>query len=235
MDKGDTVKDILCFLQNQWERDADDWNQRYERMELDLRLRLRQRIITGYICNGHSMTAKRLQEAFGNMLKEMTFENASPRIGNKSSDKFPPDLEHIKAVIDHVQPLLIVTFGKIAHDGVSKVWPQEQLLPLPHPVARQLEPGEWKAWRQTVQDELEGVHTMLMTPQKLRERLMQQFPVGTRVCHRIYGTGTVLGVLEPDEYEDVYVQVSYDDGDERTPTQADHRDLKIIQAKVEAR
>lgn len=148
-------RQILCFMQNQWEADSNRWNAYWEekRATPDYH-KLRLYIIGGYTRSGYSATAKRLQKAFGDLAEEMEWENSTPKVGGFSASKFPPDLDHMRAVIEHVSPVLVVTFGSVARDGLKKVWPEERSLYFKHPVARGMVPGELKTWRPAVEMKL---------------------------------------------------------------------------------
>jgi hypothetical protein len=65
------------------------------------------------------LTGSRLKTAFGDDLcNEIIWENASKQIATLSSGSFPPDVEHIRSVIDHFKPSAILCFGKHAFSGV---------------------------------------------------------------------------------------------------------------------
>jgi hypothetical protein len=149
---------ILCFLQNQWDTNAEkenrEWAQLRARAGVEMYLEVRKRIITNYILYGRSFTARRIQAAFkehknklnqGEPIHEIIFENASPLVGDKASSKFPADLVHMAEVIGYNEPDFVIAFGAVARDGLQRVWPSDLTLALPHPAARQLL-DEWVHW-----------------------------------------------------------------------------------------
>lgn len=142
---------ILCFMQNQWQADADEWNRFWEERRGEHFYKIRLGMIGMYTRTGYSATAKRLQAAFGELIEEMEWENSTWKVGDNPSSKFPPDLEHMKGAISHVNPTLCVAFGAVARDGLKQIWPEEKSLYFKHPVARFMEPGEIKSWRGTLE------------------------------------------------------------------------------------
>ena len=65
------------------------------------------------------LTGSRLRAAFGEPLCDrITWENASPRIATEASGSFPPDHDHIRAVVRHFKPSVVLTFGRVADRGV---------------------------------------------------------------------------------------------------------------------
>lgn len=133
---------ILAILQNQWFKDPEGIKQMYEENP-----ERRNRYIQAFLFMG-CLTGKRLQKAFGEELCDLIiWEEASPKIAGHASASFPPDPEHIcKALLQH-RPGIVLTFGKIATEGVlaaSKLdaWQNHlepinfQLLSGPHPAAR---------------------------------------------------------------------------------------------------
>lgn len=106
---------ILAILQNQWFKDPDRIAAIYARHadDLDYRARLNARYL---FCK--SLTGRRLKAAFGDLCDSIVWEEASPQVGGRSSSAFRADIQHIKRLVDHHQPEVIIAFGKIAQDGV---------------------------------------------------------------------------------------------------------------------
>lgn len=148
---------VLCFMQNQWQPDADDWRAYWaEKRGQSHFYALRLRVIGNYIRNGKSMTARRLQSAFGDMIEDMAWENSTWQVGNRPSSKFPADLDHMNAVIEVVNPLVIVSFGSIARDGLLKMdLSGRRHVSFKHPTARGLESSEIATWRPMLEQYLE--------------------------------------------------------------------------------
>lgn len=127
---------IVGFLQNQWFADPVRVRQIYERHGQDLgdRADLNAR----FLFAGGGMTGLRLRKAFGGDLCDaMVWENASPRLGGKSSDCFPADPAHIAAVIDFHRPSMLVIFGRVARELAGVPIAREIVrIYAPHPAAR---------------------------------------------------------------------------------------------------
>jgi len=196
------MKQILGFLQNQYaagQKDADEWSAIYESVP-----QVRRRIISKYICHGHSLTARRLQKAFGENIEQFAFENASPLVGTHSSSRFAADSEHMASVIEEVKPVLVVTFGKVAEEGLYFLlncdkWTMERSLFLPHPAARGTDDWERDGWNERVKAKLRSVLNTDLAP-------------GTRITHvRSNEAGTVLDA-RLDEYDSPTLLVSFDEG-----------------------
>lgn len=131
---------IVAFLQNQWFKDPEGIKAMFaEHPER------RERYIEAFLFMG-CLTGRRLKSAFGEELCDrIVWEEISPEIGSHASSKFPPDPEHIEAVIRKHQPDVVVCFGKLASDGLRKtivrLGPEPisgfRILYGPHPAARQ--------------------------------------------------------------------------------------------------
>lgn len=90
-------------------------------------------------------TGRVLKSALGeDLCEEIEWMEASPEIGDRPSAKFPPDLEHIRAILAHFEPNLVICFGKVAAEGVKQVFSGE-MIEVPHPAARQ--PGVFEKLR----------------------------------------------------------------------------------------
>lgn len=132
---------IVAFLQNQWFKDPEGIKAMFaEHPER------RERYIEAFLFMG-CLTGRRLKSALGEELcAQIIWEEISPEIGGHAASKFPPDLAHIKAVIEKHSPDIIVAFGKIADKGVLKVMgdlcyekdiSKVRYFTAPHPAARQ--------------------------------------------------------------------------------------------------
>ncbi len=132
----------VAFLQNQWFKNPERIARMYEGNTLDQRCR-RDQMFLFYRC----LTGRRLRHAFGEEVclgRDIVWANASPKIGGKSSAKFPADPEHMLSILEYFNPKIVITFGAIAQDGWKEVCRQsvfELYEPLnhlhgPHPAAR---------------------------------------------------------------------------------------------------
>ncbi|NIV40298.1 MAG: hypothetical protein GWN58_66115 [Anaerolineae bacterium] len=80
--------------------------------------------------------------------------NASPRIGKRSSDCFPPEPEHIRAEIEKHRPSVILACGKQAQAGLEALGLPH--ISAPHPAWRQLSNEHASEVRQEVEHALES-------------------------------------------------------------------------------
>lgn len=105
------MKPVVAFLQNQWfpGRSVPSVERAYrlhgptpeDRADLNARY-LFFRCLTG----------RRIRAAFGEQLCErIVWENANPKIATEASGVFPPDLDHIRAVVAHFKPAVVIAFG----------------------------------------------------------------------------------------------------------------------------
>jgi hypothetical protein len=136
---------IVAFLQNQWFPGLAA-----KRMEMlyakhgatpDDRADMNARYLF-FRC----LTGQRLRDAFGeDLCDKIVWENANPKIGSKSSDRFPPDPEHIRKVLDHFKPKAVLALGAEAGKGVadtrrlfdgSGAWTDFVIVTGPHPAGR---------------------------------------------------------------------------------------------------
>ena len=107
----------VAFLQNQWVRDP-------ERVRRAIALagapqRYRRRFIACALFNG-CLTGRRIVDAFGEVFldrAQIIWENASPQIASKASGAFPPDVDHMAAVLKEEQPVAVLLFGAKAIRG----------------------------------------------------------------------------------------------------------------------
>jgi hypothetical protein len=81
----------------------------------------RERITAMLLFGFGNYTGRRVRQAFGDDLCDrIVWENASPEIGGRSDSVFPPDPQHIRAVLHKHNPDLVITFGKVAFDGLNE-------------------------------------------------------------------------------------------------------------------
>ncbi len=84
-----------------------------------------------------TMTGKRLTRCFGDELcASIIWDEATMRYGNKSSDKFPADVQYMQQRIDKIKPCVILVFGNVAKHGIEQVNTNATVYCLPHPAAR---------------------------------------------------------------------------------------------------
>lgn len=129
----------LAIMQNMWVRDPARVTQMIESVRAkegeEAAKRYRRRLIS-YALFAGCKSGRILQKAFGTLCDDIIWEEASPKIGGYSSSVFPPDLVHIRAAIQEVQPRVIIAFGEVARKGVSMVAGREPVIFAPHPAAR---------------------------------------------------------------------------------------------------
>lgn len=129
---------IVAFLQNQWFKDPEWAKQMLQRYP-------RHRFLHCTLFMG-CKTGQNLRIAFGDLCEEIYWEEVSREIGGHSSSAFPPDLEHISAVLDQQRPDVVLAFGKIATKGVKACW-QGRMIEYPHPAARFITKAMLLEWR----------------------------------------------------------------------------------------
>lgn len=124
---------VVAFLQNMWvcepERYLDGLARHGEAF--------RQRAMIQFLFGG-CLTGRRLKAAFGDLVKDIVWEEATREVAADSSTILPPQPHHIREVLERYQPDLVLTFGRVAGAAVAELW-QGSLLPVPHPAARQKE------------------------------------------------------------------------------------------------
>jgi hypothetical protein len=128
---------ILAILQNQWFKEPERVAKMYAREPTPERRAALNRAFLFY----KSLTGRRIKAAFGDELcRKIVWEEASKKVAGKSDGVFPADLEHIAAMINHFKPSVVLTFGKVAADGLLKTMPilthEFEIIGGPHPAAR---------------------------------------------------------------------------------------------------
>jgi len=121
---------IRAFLQNQWFKDPERVRAIYARHPEH-----RQGLTARFLFM--SVTGKRLRAAFGDVIEDIVWENASPEIGGKSSASFRADLKHMVKLIEDEKPDVILAFGKSATEAIDEIDPKILCICGPHPAARQ--------------------------------------------------------------------------------------------------
>lgn len=137
---------IMAIMQNQWLDKAEQRQRTNERIreekgeEYYFKLRDRQ---IAYALFAGCLSGKILKQHLGDLVDEISWQEASPVIGSKASDNFPPDIHHIGSTIARIVPDVVITFGRNASDGVRIAIISGGLLPhtfqvieSPHPAAR---------------------------------------------------------------------------------------------------
>lgn len=122
---------IVAFLQNQWFKDPEG----VKRMFAEHPDR-RERYISAFLFMG-CLTGKRLQSVFGeDLCGGIVWEEASREVGGKSQSLFAADRQHMMAVINKHKPTVILSFGKIASEGIKSLPIDIPVIYGPHPAAR---------------------------------------------------------------------------------------------------
>lgn len=123
---------VLGFLQNTWVNDVprcqkilDECGSQSERRYMT----------TAWLFMG-CLTGRRLEAVFGaDVVREIVWDNASPKLAGMSSGRFPPDSEHIRSVLDEIRPGIVLAFGRVAQKGILSLWGGPVVCG-PHPTAR---------------------------------------------------------------------------------------------------
>lgn len=123
---------ILGVMQNQWFKRPDVIKQMIAAAADQERYR--RRLITHALFAG-CRSGRVLRRVFGDLCDTIVWEEASREIGGHASSVFPPDVAHLRAVVESVSPDIIIAFGTIARDGLTQATDRRIVL-APHPVAR---------------------------------------------------------------------------------------------------
>lgn len=108
---------ILCILQNQWADDPD--------RVLALHAKhpgMRNEIISRMLFRG-SLTGKRIEYVFGDMMKEhaFIFDEASTVIAPSSKCNPPYNANHVRETIRRVRPDAVIAFGSSSRRAIDDV------------------------------------------------------------------------------------------------------------------
>jgi hypothetical protein len=137
---------IVAFLQNQWFKDPEG----IKAMCAENPER-RERYIAAFLFMG-CLTGKRLQQVFGKDLCDaIVWEEASAEVGGHSRSLFAADRQHMMSVINKHKPTVILSFGKIASEGVRSLPIEIPIIYGPHPAARQNAIEGLRAMRQELE------------------------------------------------------------------------------------
>lgn len=123
---------VLAVLQNMWVKDPARIKALLERTPA-----ARRRMITYSLFAG-CRTGRILKAVFGeDRCREFVWEESTTEIAGNARDIFPADLVHLRAVLDEVEPDVVLAFGRIASAALTQLVPRRKLLIGPHPTARQ--------------------------------------------------------------------------------------------------
>lgn len=138
---------IVAFLQNQWFKEPERIKWTIERTierEKERGARgktadeVREYYLAAFLFWG-CLTGQRLKKALGELTNQIVWEEVSREIGGSSSSCFPPDLAHVRDVLDRHKPEVVLTFGKLALEGLGAVRkPRDRfrIISSPHPASR---------------------------------------------------------------------------------------------------
>lgn len=122
---------IVAFLQNIWVKDPERVRKMFASFPNQ-----RESIITKLLFLG-GKTGKNLQAGLGEALcNEIIWEETTKEIGSYSASIFPPDSEHVKAVLEKHKPEIVLCFGAVAAVELRKHQGNFSLLICCHPTAR---------------------------------------------------------------------------------------------------
>jgi hypothetical protein len=127
------------LLENQWFKDPP----RMRRMLETTYKGERSEFVRTFLFFG-CLTGNRIQAAFGDRWTDpgrAVWEETSPQMGSRPGEKFPADLEHIRASLLTHRPDVVVAFGKTACAAIDQCRMFAGLtfavIEAPHPAARQ--------------------------------------------------------------------------------------------------
>jgi hypothetical protein len=123
---------VLAVLQNMWVNDPEK-----VRASLARTPQARRRMICYSLFAG-CRTGRVLKQVFGeDCSRRFVWEESTTEIAGNPRDTFPPDIDHLRRVLDEVKPDVVLAFGRIASAALSPMVPVEKLIIGPHPCARQ--------------------------------------------------------------------------------------------------
>lgn len=123
---------VLAVLQNMWVKDPDSVRRMIERTP-----KARRRLICYSLFAG-CRTGRVLRQVFGeDCSRRFVWDESTREIAGNPRDTFPPDLAHLRAVLDEVKPDVVLAFGRIASNALTALVTADKLLTGPHPTARQ--------------------------------------------------------------------------------------------------
>ena len=112
---------IVAFLQNQWWKDPERVRDMLVKSSEPEKLRRRFLVYGLQGCKSGKMLAKHIAPAIGaEAFKSIYWENVSREMGDRSSSKFPADIDFIQKTLVDQSPRIVLCFGKVASDAVGK-------------------------------------------------------------------------------------------------------------------
>lgn len=132
---------VLGILQNQWAHDPAK-----TRATLDRQTPRNRRAMIRYMLAG-SVSGRRLRAALGDAWDRITWENATPVITPRPSDRPPADLAYVSHILCDIGPDVVIALGRVAQDAVRQTGWAGTLIEGPHPASRSV----------TIKDELADV------------------------------------------------------------------------------
>jgi hypothetical protein len=131
---------VLAVMQNQWFRNPDKVRSMMAKItEVDGAAAAEEyrRRVVHYALFAGCLSGRVLEKVFGKELcAHIRWDEASREIGAHASDKFPPDIPHLRALVAEVNPAVIICFGQVAKEGISEVSTTCPVIFAPHPAAR---------------------------------------------------------------------------------------------------
>lgn len=112
----------VCFLQNQWFKDPERMKQLLARFVAKDPHMGRERFIETFLF-WSCLTGRRLLKAFTEQScrEYMIWEEASDYIGGEAKSAHPADPAHMMRVLKKHKPKVVMTFGKIALNGLDQI------------------------------------------------------------------------------------------------------------------
>jgi len=124
---------IVAFLQNMWVKPrqvktVSKWPPLSEE---------RERMIE-YALFAGCLTGRRLKAALGeDVCNLIVWQEANPTIADNPKTYYPPDREHIRAVLEHHKPDMVICFTKAGEAAIREALPPWlKFFPCVHPAAR---------------------------------------------------------------------------------------------------
>lgn len=113
---------VMGLLQNQWFKDPEripHIMKLYEEHKDTLDCPPRNRFIRDMLFLS-CLSGRRIRQAFTwDVCADIIWEEVSPKISNNPSSCFPPDEQHILTALETIKPDIIITFGKVALEGIK--------------------------------------------------------------------------------------------------------------------
>jgi hypothetical protein len=124
----------VAFLQNQWGRITPERQARINDMSVRAHTRFVDKCLFGGCASGWNIT-----QAFVEGICDIKWQDCTRLVASRSSGSFPPDHDHIRAVLDFYRPCVVLAFGKVAEKALRRRQAEYgfRLIVGPHPTARQ--------------------------------------------------------------------------------------------------